>query len=362
MLIVSMSSRGVDLAVDVHDVGVVEGADDLADRVGLADVGEELVAQALALGGALDDAGDVDERHGRRARSAALPKSSASCSSRGSGSGDDADVGLDRRERVVRREHVVLGQRVEEGGLADVGQSDDADSESHGDEEFSRSAAGPTTSGRRRGLRSPARAAATGPRAGRPSPTPRRPPRAARRPGCGSVRPIRSHPGAGRARTCTVELEGGRPAGQAEVEGHRRQRVGRQQQHQRVGLAAVGQPEPAADLPQPGRPPSRPAGRGRVEPQVQPVQHRGVAQEARGRLAPPAGSAPAAAGPAVRRWCAPRARRCPGRRTSRARGPAPRRRRRRRAGSATPARWRPCVRCASTSVRRVAGPGVEADR
>ena len=57
------------------------------------------------------------------------------------------------------------------------------------------------------------------------------------------------------------ELQRGRPAGQAEVEGHRRQRVARQQQHQRVGLAAVGQPQPAADPPQPGRlarPPSRP--------------------------------------------------------------------------------------------------------
>ena len=43
-----------------------------------------------------------------------------------------ADVGLDRRERVVRREHVVLGQRVEQGGLADVGQADDPDGEAHG--------------------------------------------------------------------------------------------------------------------------------------------------------------------------------------------------------------------------------------
>ena len=44
---------------------------------------------------------------------------------------DHADVRLDRRERVVRREHVVLGQRVEERRLAGVGESDDADGESH---------------------------------------------------------------------------------------------------------------------------------------------------------------------------------------------------------------------------------------
>ena len=129
MLMVSMSSCRRDLAVDVHDVRVVEGADHLADRVGLADVGQELVAQALALAGALDDAGDVDERH-RRRDDPAEPKISASTSSRGSGTPDDADVGLDRGERVVRGEHVVLGQRVEQGGLADVGQADDADGES----------------------------------------------------------------------------------------------------------------------------------------------------------------------------------------------------------------------------------------
>ena len=75
----------VDPAVDVGDVGVLEHPDHLADRVGLADVGQELVAQTLPLGGALDDAGDVDEgdRRGmilRRAR-----QSRPSTSRRGSG-------------------------------------------------------------------------------------------------------------------------------------------------------------------------------------------------------------------------------------------------------------------------------------
>src|SRR5690606_27240031 len=55
---------GRDLAVDVDDVLVLEGADDLADRVGLADVREELVPQALTLGGTAHDAGDVDEVDG----------------------------------------------------------------------------------------------------------------------------------------------------------------------------------------------------------------------------------------------------------------------------------------------------------
>ena len=70
-------------------------------------------------------------------------KISASFVEPGVGQAHDADVRLDRRERVVRREHVVLGQRVEQGGLADVGQADDADSESHGSQWYRARCRGP---------------------------------------------------------------------------------------------------------------------------------------------------------------------------------------------------------------------------
>ena len=46
---------------DVVDVRVLEAAHDLHDGVHLADVGEELVAEALALARALHQAGDVHE-------------------------------------------------------------------------------------------------------------------------------------------------------------------------------------------------------------------------------------------------------------------------------------------------------------
>ena len=48
------------------DVGVLEAADDLDDRVDFADVGEELVAEPFALARALHQAGDVDELDRRR--------------------------------------------------------------------------------------------------------------------------------------------------------------------------------------------------------------------------------------------------------------------------------------------------------
>ncbi len=43
------------------DVVILEAAQNMDDGVHLADVAEELVAQALALRGAAHEAGDVDE-------------------------------------------------------------------------------------------------------------------------------------------------------------------------------------------------------------------------------------------------------------------------------------------------------------
>ena len=104
----------VDLAVDVHHVVVGKHPDHLADGVTLADVGQELVAQAGALGCALDDAGDVDERHRRRQD----PLRAEHLGQRGQsriGQWDNTLVGFDGGERIVGRQNVVTGQRVEQG-------------------------------------------------------------------------------------------------------------------------------------------------------------------------------------------------------------------------------------------------------
>ena len=118
------------VAVHVGDVRVGEHAHHLADRVGLADVGEELVAQALALRGAADQAGDVGEPH----RGRHDPRRVVQLGQLGQarvGDADHADVRLDGGERVVGRQRARPGQRVEQGGLADVGQADDADRQAH---------------------------------------------------------------------------------------------------------------------------------------------------------------------------------------------------------------------------------------
>jgi hypothetical protein len=121
----------VDAAGHVHHVVVFEAAHHMGDGVGLADVGQELVAEPLALGRAGDQPGDVDELHRGGDDLGGLADGGDDIEPR-IGQRHDADVGVDGAERIVLGRDAGLGQRVEEGGLADVGQSDDAAFESHG--------------------------------------------------------------------------------------------------------------------------------------------------------------------------------------------------------------------------------------
>ena len=120
----------VDLASHVDHVLVVEAAHDVDDGVGLADVGEELVAEAFTLRGAGHQPCDVDELDNRRhdlfgrddRRQLLQPRV---------GQLDDADVRLDGAERIVLGRDAGLGEGIEEGGLADVRQAHDAAFEAH---------------------------------------------------------------------------------------------------------------------------------------------------------------------------------------------------------------------------------------
>ena len=117
---------GIDAAVDVNDIVVVEAADDVNDRVALADVGEELIAQTLALRRAAHQPRDVDElddgggvffgviHFGENVQPLVRD-------------GDDADVGVDRAEGIVGGLRARVGQRVEERALPHVRKSDDAE-------------------------------------------------------------------------------------------------------------------------------------------------------------------------------------------------------------------------------------------
>jgi hypothetical protein len=122
----------VDAALDVDDVAVLEAAGHEGHGVAVADVGQELVAQALALAGAAHQAGDVDEGDPGRDDLLGAGDLGQGVQAR-LGHGHFAGVRLDGAERIVgglgRRR---LGQGVEQGGLADIGQADDGDFKGHG--------------------------------------------------------------------------------------------------------------------------------------------------------------------------------------------------------------------------------------
>ena len=112
---------GIDAPRDVHDVVVDEATHDLRDRIGFADVRQELVAEAFTLGGAGHEARDVDELDRRRQHLFGP----CDCGERVQPQvrhRHDADVGIDGAERIVGRGGVLrLRDRVEEGRLAHVG-------------------------------------------------------------------------------------------------------------------------------------------------------------------------------------------------------------------------------------------------
>ena len=127
--------RRVDTAIHMDDIRVGEVAHHLADGVSLADVGQELVAQAFAGIGALDQAGDVYELH--RGRHDALRGDDGSQLAQPSiWHVHDAHIGLDSGEGIVGGQAGALGEGGKERGLAHVGQTYDADGESHSEGPF----------------------------------------------------------------------------------------------------------------------------------------------------------------------------------------------------------------------------------
>ncbi len=119
----------VDGVRDVVHVGIVEAARDLDDGVDLAHVREELVAQALALTGALDEAGDVDELDRRRDDDVGAGNLPQHFEPRVRHR-HHADVRVDGAERIVGRFRLAAaGDGVEQRRFADVGETDDTSSQ-----------------------------------------------------------------------------------------------------------------------------------------------------------------------------------------------------------------------------------------
>ena len=107
----------------MRDVRVDEAAHDMCDGIDLADVLEEFIAEALALGRALDEAGDIDEAHGGRRRLLRLVELMQDLEARVR-YGYDADIRLDRAEREVCGLSAGFRDGIEKRALADIRQAD----------------------------------------------------------------------------------------------------------------------------------------------------------------------------------------------------------------------------------------------
>src|SRR4029077_13308893 len=117
-------AHGIDRPHDVRDVGVLEAAHDMYDRVSLTDVGEELVTKSLAFSRSLDETRDVDELHDRRHRLLWLNYSRELAEPRVRHLAL-ADVRLDGAKGIVGRFRFGGSQRIEQCRFADVGEADD---------------------------------------------------------------------------------------------------------------------------------------------------------------------------------------------------------------------------------------------
>ena len=115
----------VHLARHVNHVVVFKTAHHIDDGIGLPDVGQKLVAQALPCAGARHQAGNIDKLNNRALNLQGIDDGSQRIQAR-IGHFDDAHIGLNRAKRVVFSRDARLGQGVKQSRFTDIGQAHDA--------------------------------------------------------------------------------------------------------------------------------------------------------------------------------------------------------------------------------------------
>ena len=115
----------VDPTGHMNHVVVFKAAHHIDRGIGLADMGQEFVAQTLACAGAGHEARNVHELDNRR-HDPFRRDDGGELLQAGIGHLDDPDVGFDGAERIIFGSDTRLGQRVEQGRFTDIGQAYDA--------------------------------------------------------------------------------------------------------------------------------------------------------------------------------------------------------------------------------------------
>jgi hypothetical protein len=125
-----MSEIGSTFAGHVDHVVVFKAAHHIDGGIGLADVGQKLVAQTLAGRRARHQAGNVHKLHHGRHHALGLDDFGQLRHAR-VGHFDDAHIGLNRAKGVIFCGNAGLGQGVEQRGFTDVGKAYDATLQTH---------------------------------------------------------------------------------------------------------------------------------------------------------------------------------------------------------------------------------------
>ena len=116
---------GVDRAINVDDVLVLEAAHDVDNRVHLADVAQKLVAQPFAVARAFHQTRNVHKLDGRGCNLLRVIHFAQHVQTVVRHH-DNARVRLDGAERIVGRLCASLRDGINQGAFADIGQTDNA--------------------------------------------------------------------------------------------------------------------------------------------------------------------------------------------------------------------------------------------
>ena len=107
-------ANGIDGAVNMGHIIVIEASQHMDNGVSLTDVSQELVAQALATAGTLDQTSDIND-FDRRGHDARRIHQLGELVETLVGNGDNAHIGLDGAEREVGRLRLGIRQAIKQG-------------------------------------------------------------------------------------------------------------------------------------------------------------------------------------------------------------------------------------------------------
>jgi len=121
---------GIDGAINMDDVGVIETSDDMENGINVAYVCEELIAEAFPFVGAANQAGNVKklQRGGSGFRG---PEDLRQSIKPIVGDGNNANIGIDRAKGIVCHFSPGGCDGVEEGRFSDIGESDNTAGKAH---------------------------------------------------------------------------------------------------------------------------------------------------------------------------------------------------------------------------------------